>query len=144
MKLSTLKPFASSRDLFFPFTNNAFGSLFNDGVVPAQEFFKPGANILETETGFELHLALPGMKKEEVKIDLNENTLTISGERNFQKEETKGTWHYNEIRQGKFSRSFVLPEGILHDAIEANFADGILEIKLPKAEPKQAKTIEIK
>jgi HSP20 family protein len=84
------------------------------------------------------------MKKEEVKIDLNENTLTISGERNFQKEETKGTWHYNEIRQGKFSRSFVLPEGILHDAIEANFTDGILEIKLPKAEPKQAKTIEIK
>jgi HSP20 family protein len=84
------------------------------------------------------------IKKEEVKIDLNDNTLTISGERKSQKEEIKGTWHYTEIRQGKFSRSFIIPENIMQENIEANFADGMLEIVLPKAEHKQAKAITIK
>lgn len=144
MKLSTLKPVVPSKDLFF---GNVFDSFFNDTALQTnghESMFKPGANILETEKAFEISMALPGIKKEDVKIDLNENTLTVSGERNFKKEETKGTWHYNEVRQGKFSRSFILPENVEFDSIEANFSDGMLEITIPKAEPKQAKTIQIK
>jgi len=147
MKFTTLKPISNSKDLFFPFAGNMFDSLFNETAAQingSESAFKPGANILETEKAFEIQLALPGMKKEDVKIDLHENNLTVSGERIFQTEETKGTLHYNEIRQGKFSRSFVIPENITHDAIEANFANGMLEITLPKAEPKQAKAIAIK
>ena len=144
MKLATLKPVVPSKDLFF---GNVFDSFFNDTALQSngqESMFKPGANILETDKAYEIQMALPGLKKEYVKIDLHENTLTISGERNFKKEETKGTWHYNEIRQGKFTRSFIVPENIVSESIEANFADGMLEITLPKAEPKQAKTITIK
>lgn len=147
MKLSALNPIVSNKDLFFPFSNNRFNSLFNDTVLPSVELnfdFKPGANILETDKAFEITLALPGIKKEEVKIDLTESTLTISGERNIKKEDSNGNWHYSEIRQGKFCRSFLVPENILNEGIEANFTDGMLEITLPKAEPKQAKAITIK
>ena len=147
MKLSTLNPIIPSKDFFFPFTSNRLNALFGDTAFPSIETafdFKPSANILETEKAFEISLALPGIKKEEVKIDLNENTLVITGERNTKKEENKGTWHYSEIRQGKFSRSFQIPENIVHEEIEANFTDGMLEIVLPKAEPKQAKAITIK
>ena len=144
MRLTTLKPVVPSKDLFL---GNVFDSFFNDTALQSnghESMFKPGANILETDKAFEISMALPGLKKEDVKIDLHENTLTISGERNFKKGETKGTWHYNEIRQGKFTRSFIVPENIVSDSIEANFVDGMLEISLPKAEPKQAKTITIK
>ena len=147
MKLSTLNPLLSNRDSFFPFRANVFDSFLNDNTAAQNSMdsmFKPGANILETDKAFEIQLALPGMKKEDVKIDLRENTLTISGERTLKSEETKGTWHFSEIRQGKFSRSFIVPESIVQENIEANFADGILEIVLPKAEPKQAKAITIK
>jgi HSP20 family protein len=147
MKLSTLRPIVQSKDLFFPFGGNVFNSLFSDLPEAADEnvlAFKPGANILETDKAYEIQLALPVLKKEEVKIDLRENNLTISGERNTKSEETKGTWHYSEIRQGKFSRTFMIPENIVQENIEANFADGMLDIVLPKAEPKQAKAISIK
>lgn len=147
MKLSTLNPLINKRDVFFPFASNVFESFLSDNPQAQnglESVFKPGANILETDKSFEIHLALPGMKKEDVKIDLRENTLTISGERTLKNEETKGTWHFSEIREGKFSRSFIIPEGIIQENIEANFSDGILEIVLPKAEPKQAKTITIK
>ena len=147
MKLSTLKPITASKDLFFPFAGSMFNSLFNESADLAAETvptFKPGANILETDKAFEIQLALPGLKKEEVKIDLRENHLTISGERNSKKEENKGTWHYTEIHHGKFSRTFVIPESIVQENIEANFTDGMLDIVLPKAEPKQAKAITIK
>jgi len=147
MKFTTLKPIAPSKDLFVPFAGNMFDSLFNSSFVPSTEnvtSFKPGANIVETEKAFEIQLALPGLKKEEVKIDLTENTLTVSGERIFKTAETNETIHYQEIRHGKFSRSFVIPENILQESIEANFTDGMLDITLPKAEPKQPKAITIK
>ena len=144
MKLSNLKPFVPTKDLFFPFRNTALDNFFNDASEDAESFFKPGANILETDSAFKIQLALPGLKKEEVKIDLRDNTLTISGERNSQKEEKEGTWHYSEIRQGKFSRSFIIPETVSQDDIEANFSDGMLELNLPKMEPKKAKAIAIK
>jgi len=147
MKLSTLNQILPTKDSFFPFRTNVFDSFLNDNVQAQNgidSMFKPGANILETDKAFEIQLALPGMKKEDVKIDLRENTLSISGERTLKSEETKGTWHFSEIREGKFSRSFIIPENIVQESIEANFADGILEVTLPKAEPKQAKAITIK
>ena len=146
MKINTLNSVIPGRDLFFPFQGKFFDSFFNDSTASNEQVseFRPGANILETDKAFEIYLALPGMKKEDVKIDLHENRLTVSGERKIMKEETKGTWHYSEIRQGKFSRSFILPEGILQEDIDANFEDGILGIRMPKAEPKQAKTINIR
>ncbi len=144
MKLAPFKSIVPAKDLFF---SNMFDTFFNDNAMQnlvQDSTFKPGANILETDKSFEIQVALPGMKKEEVKIDLNENRLTITGERSFKKEENDGTWHYNEIREGKFIRSFILPENIVAEKIEANFKDGILEVMLPKAEPKQAKVIKIK
>lgn len=144
MILKTLNPISPSKDLFL---DSFFNSFLNDSVLPKinqDSDFKPGVNIFETEKAFEIQMALPGMRKEDVRINLNENALTISGERFLKKDETTGTTHYSEIREGKFSRSFTLPETIVSDSIEANFVDGILEITLPKSEPKVAKTIEIK
>ncbi|MCB9251840.1 MAG: Hsp20/alpha crystallin family protein [Flavobacteriales bacterium] len=145
MKLAKLNPFVPSKDSFFPFSSNPFDKFFDDSAFDQMEtMFKPATNILETDKAFEIQLAIPGLKKEDIKIDLRENTLTISGERNTKKDQKEGSWHYSEISQGKFSRTFTIPDFIIQDKIEANLTEGILELILPKAEPKQAKTISIK
>ena len=88
--------------------------------------------------------SLPGIEKEEVKVELKDNRLTVSGERKKETEEKNTRFHRVEHYYGNFSRSFMLPENIKSDAIEANFKNGVLTVAIPKAEAVQPKTIEIK
>ncbi|MCS6895267.1 MAG: Hsp20/alpha crystallin family protein [Bacteroidia bacterium] len=110
------------------------------------ETFVPRVDVVETEKSYEIHVAAPGMKKEDFKVELTEGRLTVSGERKFQKEEgDKKTYHRVETQYGSFMRSFLLPDDVKVDAISAEYTDGILKLHLPKDEKKaQVARIEVK
>jgi len=122
--------------------NSLFESLFNDGLgkIERNVFFTPRVDVLEKQSQFEVHLALPGLKKEEINISVEKNTMTISGERKLKNEDKDDKFHMVENFYGKFSRSFTLPENIDITKIEGTFEDGMLRIVLPKAELKQHTT----
>jgi HSP20 family protein len=106
--------------------------------------FSPSADIAEDDKGYYLAITIPGVNKEDVKIELNEGILSISGEKKFQKEENK-KYHAVESYFGVFKRSFKLPENANAETIEAEYKDGILNITVPKQEGKAVKsTIQIK
>lgn len=132
-------------DSMTPF-NTFFDSFFNDSVGKAEStnFFRPAVDVKETENSFLLSFSLPGIEKEEVKIELKDNRLTVSGERKKETEEKNTRYHRVEQYYGNFSRSFVLPENTNTASIEANFKNGVLTVVVPKAEEMQPKTIEIK
>ena len=102
--------------------------------------FAPKVDIIETEKAFEIHVAVPGMNKEDFKIDLNDNYLTVSGERKFTKEQKENHYRSIETQYGTFARSFGLPETVDAAKITASYNNGILEIHVPKDEKKTLKT----
>lgn len=102
--------------------------------------FVPKVDILENEKGYEINVAVPGLSKEDFKIDLNDNFLTVSGERKFSKERKENNLHVVETQYGNFSRSFSLPENVDASKINAAYTNGILEITIPKDEKKTLKT----
>ena len=102
--------------------------------------FVPKVDIVEAEKAFEIHVSVPGMNKEDFKIDLKDNHLTISGERKFSQEKDGRNYHTIETQYGSFSRSFSLPENVDANAISAKYNNGILEVNVPKDEKKALKT----
>ena len=130
---------------FVPTTfSNLIDRFFNPGAVArsggSAYSFVPKVDILEDEKGYELHVAVPGMSKEDFKIDLNDNLLIVSGERKFSSEKKEGNIRSLETQFGTFSRSFALPENVDVAGISAKYNNGILEITVPKDEKKSLKT----
>ena len=121
---------------FRSFVDRFFNEDFNGGSLPS---FTPKVDIAETENEFEVQLHLPGLKKEDIKIDLDKDRLSISGERKFENEKSEKNFHSVESYYGSFSRSFFLPDTINKDEVDASYVDGILTVKLPKDEKKVAK-----
>ena len=128
-----------------------YGSLvdkfFNEGLIAKRNVtgFRPQVDAVESEKDFRLNVALPGFRKEDIKLDFEEGKLTISGERKFDTEQTNVKYHFIETNYGSFSRSFYLPENILESGIEAQFENGILGVVIPKDEKKVLKRqIEVK
>jgi len=106
----------------------------------------PAVDIHESEEGFSVTADLPGVNKEDIKIDLKNNTLTISGEKKFEEKTPKENYIRIERSYGKFVRSFSMPNNIDSGKIKATFKDGTLELIIPKkeeAKPKQI-TIDVK
>lgn len=133
-------------DPLFP---SSFGGVldkfFNESFRTVQRQFSPAVDISEDEKGFELQVAVPGMKKSDFKVDLTEGRLTVSGERKIEEKKEGKNFHNIETQYGSFSRSFYVPDNVLSDQIEAVYEDGVLKINLPKAEKKLAKaSIEVK
>lgn len=132
-------------------------SVFDDLLRPWNDWFEgrelwsrasslPPVNISEEENQFLVSLAVPGMKKEDFKIDLNNNMLTISNESEEERVEEEKSYTRKEYNYSGFSRSFTLPEGIETEKIEAKYEDGVLKILLPRTEEskmKVGKSIEI-
>lgn len=102
--------------------------------------FVPKVDVFEDEKAFEVQAAVPGMNKEDFKIDINEDRLTISGERKYSKEKKENNFRSIETSYGSFSRTFTLPDNIDVNKIEASYNNGILELTLPKDEKKILKT----
>lgn len=116
---------------------------FNDVVNTNRESFVPGIDISETDNQFLISAELPGMKKDDIDISLDNGRLTISGERKFEKEEEGKTFHRVETRYGSFNRSFQLPDNVDEESINAKYENGLLNISIDKAEDKVKKKIEI-
>ncbi len=108
--------------------------------------FIPVVNTREADDAYYIEVELPGVKKEDINIDVNENTLTISGERKIKEEHKDDVFYKVESYYGKFERNFELPEDADLDNIEAKFENGVLEIKIPKVVKveNKPKKIEIK
>jgi HSP20 family protein len=129
------------------FIPTSFGHLidrfFNDSLTRgggSAYSFVPKVDIIEAEKAFEIHVAVPGLEKENFKIDLDENRLTISGERKFSKEKKESNLYRVETQYGNFSRAFTLPDNVDASKITAAYKNGILEITVPKDEKKLEKT----
>ncbi len=117
--------------------SNLVDRFFNESLTRSGgSTFVPKVDILEKDHAFELHVAAPGMNKEDFKIDLKDNYLTISGERKFTNEKKDKNFHSVETQYGAFSRSFSLPENVDATRINAKYINGILELSIPKDEKK--------
>jgi len=104
--------------------------------------FVPELNVYETDKEFEITVALPGMRKENIDISFENNTITISGEREL-KEEENTKYHRIESRFGTFERSLPLPNVIDAENISATYENGVLTVNVPKIEEKAGKKIEV-
>jgi HSP20 family protein len=119
-----------------------WSSLFDDDFLPVvsqRNTSMPAVNIKEDEKKFVLDLAVPGIEKKDLKIEINEDVITISSENKNEKEETYDGFKRREFSYSSFCRSFYLPENVNKDKIEANYKDGILTVALPKEEEEKAK-----
>ena len=127
--------------------NRLFGSFF-DTPVPHNgggtgRRWIPAMDLVETDDQFVLRADLPGMAEDDVDLSLEDNVLTISGERHAE-HETKGEGFYRvERATGSFSRSLTLPEGVEADAIAARFDKGVLEVRIPKPEQRKPRKLQI-
>lgn len=106
--------------------------------------FSPSVNTREDEKAYYIHADLPGVAKEDINIDLKDNVIMISGERKHKEEVSEKDYYKLESFYGKFQRSFTLPEDIDSNSIKASSENGVLNIVIPKAAPKESKKIEIK
>src|SRR4051794_13942411 len=104
----------------------------------------PPMDLVEHDDHFTLRADLPGMSEADVNIEVRDNTLTLSGERQAEHEERQRGYYRLERQFGKFSRALSLPEGVDAGAIEANFTHGVLEVRIPKPEQRKPRRIEIK
>ncbi len=103
----------------------------------------PAVDVWETDTELVLSFDLPGIEEDKIAVELDDNVLTVTGERERTQEHTNDRFYRFERRFGQFSRSVTLPAGIKEDDIEANYRDGVLEIRVPKPEEQKPKRIQI-
>lgn len=117
---------------------------FGNFPAATTERFAPAVNMVETTEDFRFSLDLPGMNKEQIKVELDDRTLSISGERKFEKESSdKDKWHRFEKSYGFFQRVFTLPTSVNSKEIKATYQDGVLEVRVPKSLDAKSKRIEI-
>lgn len=127
-----------------PFFNDVFDSFFSDAFISDRMISKvPAVNIAETENEFHIELAVPGMKKEDFKINLDKNVLSISAEKKAENTEEGKRYSKKEYSYNSFVRSFTLPETVDHSKIEASYTDGILKLNVAKKEEAKVQSREI-
>jgi len=117
-----------------------FGRGSNDELMTTG--FVPPVDVYEDEHSLTLTLEIPGLDEKDIDIRLENNQLTVRGERRFESEQKEENFHRIERRYGSFSRSFTLPNTVSTDDVKANYVNGVLKIQLPKraeAKPKQIK-----
>jgi HSP20 family protein len=120
--------------------NSAFDAPSGDGPLRR---WMPAMDLVETEDHFVLRADLPGLSEEDVKIELEDSVLSVSGERKSEHQERKEGYHRVERAFGSFSRTLTLPEGVDAEAITASFDKGVLEVRIPKPEVRKPRRISI-
>jgi len=127
---------------------NDMDEFFNDfwrwPFVSRRDTFAPATDIEETDKEYALTFELPGMKKDDIKVSVEDGVLTVSGEKKEKKEEKNKNLVRTEIQSGSFSRSFTLPKSVDVSNISADYKDGILTVTLQKREEAKPKQIEVK
>ena len=123
--------------------NAAFGDMPNGGTTGSARRWVPAMDLLETDDAFVLRADLPGMSESDVNIELEDNVLTLSGERKAEHEEKSEGFYRVERASGSFSRSLTLPKGVDPEAVNASFDRGVLEVRIPKPEQRKPRKITI-
>lgn len=143
------------KDVWDPFENLAdireeMNRLFDrsflrrgDGGTGMQEF-APAIDVTEEKDGFVVRADLPGLKKEDVNVTIQDNYLTIRGEKKHEEETKEANYYHRERVHGTFSRMIELPTAVDAKRIDASFKDGVLQVKLPKSEEAKPKQIDVK
>ncbi len=134
--------FLTKPDPFSAEVNRLFNTLLAPEAGPSQRW-TPAMDLVEAEDHYLLRADLPGMGEEDVSIEINDNVLTVSGERRDEQQHQGQGWHRVERTFGRFSRSLALPEGVDADAVAASFDRGVLSIKVPKPEQRKPRRIQI-
>lgn len=116
---------------------------FNEAINTGNGSFVPSIDISETDDQFIITAEIPGVKKEDININLENGRLSISGKRSFKDEEEGKTFHRVETKYGSFNRSFQLPDNVDEDSIDASYDGGLLDISINKTENDKKKEIEI-
>ena len=130
-------------DNIFDFESFFRGGIQDDGSL-FPSVWTPAVDVAEHDNEYLVKVELPGVSKDDVTITMQENILTIRGEKKDGKESKGTNYHSVERSYGSFQRSFTLPTTVKTDKIDAAFKDGILTITMPKAEEAKAKQIEVK
>ena len=129
-----------------PFTRDVdrlFDAFFGTDRDQSRRWVPP-VDLVEAEDHFLLKADLPGLTESDVSIEVQDGTLTISGERRAEHESQERGWYRIERSFGSFSRSLTLPDGVDPDAISARFENGVLEVSIPKPEERKPRRVEIK
>ena len=138
-----LREFSTLQNEMNRLFNTVFDTPVGGGNGPAGRRWMPPMDLVEDEDHYTLRADLPGMSQEDVKIELEDSTLTISGERKAE-HESKGEGFYRVERAfGAFSRSLTLPQGVDPESVSASFDRGVLEVSIPKPEQRKPRRIEI-
>ena len=125
--------------------NRLFNAAFDTspGGNGGNRRWAPAMDLLETEDHFVLRADLPGMTQDDVNIELEDNVLTVSGERKAEHEDKREGYYRVERAFGSFARSLTLPRGVDGDAVTASFDNGVLEVRIPKPEERKPRKITI-
>lgn len=123
--------------------DNVFG---NQGVArsAANNTWAPPVDVIDAEDRVEFRAEVPGISENDVQVSVNENVLTIKGEKKSESEDKNAGYHRVERSYGQFQRSFRLPKNLRTDDIDASFKSGVLTIAVPKSEKEEAKQIPIR
>lgn len=144
----TLVKFNNDRkNALMPGFNDVFDSIFNDTLFSDRMVTRvPAVNISESENNYLVELAAPGLKKEDFKLNLERNQLSISVEQTSEQQDPQKNYSKREYSYSSFVRSFTLPDSADHAQIEASYVDGVLKIDIAKREEAKAvrRQIEIK
>jgi HSP20 family protein len=118
---------------------NSFNNFFNDEVFKPENkgSWYPAVDILNEKNNVVLNIELPGLKKEDISVKIEDRVLTIEGERKFENEEKKDEFFRKERLYGRFKRSFTLSDDVLIDDVNADFTDGVLKLTLKKDNTKE-------
>ncbi|HOE74596.1 MAG TPA: Hsp20 family protein [bacterium] len=125
----------------------ALDRMFDEGVTTLtrnSDWQYPAINVRQTENNILIEADVPGMKQEDIDIEISDNMVTIAGERKASHEEKGANYFHKEVSFGSFRRSINLPVDVRGDKASADIVDGTLVVKLPKAEPEKPKTIKLK
>ena len=145
MSLIRWEPFRNFDELFERVAPSALGRwprIFGEKGVAFE--WAPAADISETDKEYLVKTELPGIKREDVRITLDDGVISITGERKQEKEEKEEKRHRVERFYGTFSRSFSLPENVDDKAIRAESKEGVLYVHIPKTKAEQPKSVQIK
>jgi len=142
-----VEPSLTNGNMFQPFSRmveNFFGRDFDDLLAFPKGSYVPAVNIVQSDKNYTLEVAAPGLKKSDFKIEVEDGILTISAEKETEKDEKKKRYTRHEYSYHAFSRSFVLPDKVQATDVKAHYEDGVLKIDVPKIEAESKKTLPTK
>lgn len=143
MKLSKWDPFREMEAVLDRYrASPAIGNHSTENIARADWY--PTVDVSETDGAYHVHAELPGVKKEDISVTVNDGVLKLSGHRESRHESDEKKIHRIERSYGSFSRSFSLPENVLASEVEANFQDGVIEVDIPKSRQEAPKQVNVK